>query len=90
MQGDTSLVFQLDLCLQGLAGMNKGLSHEENETFLSLKGSSSVKHLNICSGLSLFRITIKQAWRAQSSSQLHGTQVCECSPKQALVCKHHQ
>jgi len=33
MQGDTSLAVLRDLCLHGLAGMNKGLSHEENEAF---------------------------------------------------------
>lgn len=32
MQGDTLNVWH-DLCLRGLAGTNKGLSHEENETF---------------------------------------------------------
>jgi len=48
MQGDTSLVFQLDLCLQGLAGMNKGLSHEESETFhisKRLQFSEALKHM---------------------------------------------
>lgn len=33
MWGDTSLAVQHDLCLHGLAGMNKGSSREENENF---------------------------------------------------------
>lgn len=33
MQGDISLAVQHDLCLHGLAGTNKGSSHEEKETF---------------------------------------------------------
>lgn len=35
MQGDTCLNVQDDLCLRGLAGMNKGSSSEVNETFLT-------------------------------------------------------
>lgn len=48
MQGDTSLVAQHDLCLHGLAGMNKGLSHEENEIFhisSRLQFSEALKHM---------------------------------------------
>lgn len=48
MQGHTSLAVQHDLCLHGLSGMNKGSSHEENETFRissRLQFTEALKHM---------------------------------------------